>query len=306
MKLRTALLGAAAGLGATAVGNRLLADRAGPLPPALVGDQHTDRWRGFEVAYATAGDPDDPDVLLLHGLHAAATSQEFDAIFESLAENHHVVAPDLPGFGRTDRPPVTYTAGLYREFVADFAAEHTEDATCIATSLTGAYAASAIEEAGFSRLILVCPTDDAGPRRRWLRGLFRAPVVGQGLFNALVSQPSLEYFDEKEAYSRGADPATVDYQWRTAHQSGARYAPASFIGGYLTPSASLPESLGDADVPVTLVWGREATTTPLATGRTLAEQIDARLVVVDDARLLPHHEHPERFLDAIETALPDA
>jgi len=304
MKLRTALLGAAAGLGATALGNRALAARAGPLPPAIVGEQHTTRWRGFEVAYATAGDPDDPDVLLLHGIHAAGTSQEFDAVVDSLAEDYHVVVPDLPGFGRTDRPPVTYTAGLYREFVADFAAEHTEDATCIATSLTAAYAAESAEAAGFSRLLLVCPTDDTGPRRRWLRGLFRAPVVGQGLFNVLVSRPSLDYFDEKEAYYGGADQATVDYQWRTAHQQGARYAPASFVGGYLTPAASLPETLADVDVPVTLVWGREATTTPLSTGRTLAEQADARLLVVDDARLLPHHEHPEAFLDAVASALP--
>jgi len=57
-------------------------------------------------------------------------------------------------------------------------------------------------------------------------------------------------------------------------------------------------------VPVTLVWGREAEINPLSEGRDLAEEADARLVVVDYARLLPHAEHPDEFLDAVEPALP--
>jgi pimeloyl-ACP methyl ester carboxylesterase len=36
---------------------------------------------------------------------------------------------------------------------------------------------------------------------------------------------------------------------------------------------------------------------PLSTGRTLAESAEARLVVFDDADLLPHAEHPETFAE---------
>lgn len=303
MKFRTLLGGLAASTLSVAAANRVLAARAGALPPALPGDHHTYRWRGFDVEYAEGGDSSDPDLVLLHGIHAAATSQEFDRVFDRLCEDHHVLVPDLPGFGRSSRPPVTYTSALYEEFVADFAASHAVEATCVATSLTGAYAARVADRAGFSRLVLVCPTVDVGPRRPWLRALFRAPVLGEGLFNLLVSEPSLRYFDRVEGYADGADEATLDYQWRTAHREGARYAPASFVGGYLTPEYDLESVLAEVSVPVTLVWGREATRPSLQEGRALAERADARLVVVGRSRLRPHAERPEAFLEAIESDL---
>ena len=302
MKLRTAITAVAGGLGAAAAGNRLLARKAGELRPALPGEQQTYRWRGFDVAYTEAGDPDDPDVLLLHGIHAAASNKEFDQIFEQLSKTHHVVAPDLPGFGRSDRPPLTYSASLYTAFVTDFAEDLTDDAACVASSLTGSYAVLAKQQADvFSRMVLVCPTADTGKRRTWLRSLFRSPLVGTALFNLLTSRRSLHYFDNRDAYSTeaGYTEHDVDDQWQTAHQPGARFAPASFVSGFLDPDVDLGEELSTLDVPVTIVWGRDATVTPLSEGEKLAEQADAKLVVFDDARLLPHAEHPGPFLDVL-------
>jgi len=303
MRIRTLLGGVAAGAAGIALGNRAISESKGALPPALVGAQHTYRWRGFDVEYTEAGDPDDPDVLLLHGIHAAGTSQEFDGVFEALSEEYHVIAPDLPGFGRSSRPPVTYTAALYEEFLADFAADRTENAACIATSLTGAYAARVADEAGFSQLVLVCPTADTGERKPLVRALFRSPVVGEGLFNLLASKPSIRLFDRWEAYDGGADEGTVDYQWRTAHREGARFAPASFVGGYLTPEYSVEAALAAVEIPVTLVWGANATRSPVTKGRELADAVDATLLVVEGARLLPHAEHPDAFLDAVAESL---
>jgi len=302
MKLTRAAAAVAGGLGTAALANRLLAWKAGDLESPLDGRQETYRWRGFDVAYDEAGDPDDPDVLLLHGVHAAASNKEFDQIWNQLAKTYHVIAPDLPGFGRSDRPPLTYSAALYAAFVTDFAEDVTDDAACVASSLTGAYAALAQRQAApFSRLVLVCPTADTGPRRTWLRSLFRSPLVGQALFNALVSRRSLHWFDNRDAYSTEASYTEddVDYQWETAHQPGARFAPASFVSGYLDPDVDFGAELAEIGAPLTIVWGREATVTPLAEGEELAERANAKLVVFDDARLLPHAEHPGPFLDVL-------
>jgi len=95
----------------------------------------------------------------------------------------------------------------------------------------------------------------------------------------------------------------MDYEWRTAHQPNARYAPASFVSGFLNADFDLEETLAGVDAPVTLLWGREADITPLKRGRELAEATDTRLVVVDDAKLLPHVEFPEESLDAIRDAI---
>ncbi|GAA0654103.1 alpha/beta fold hydrolase [Salarchaeum japonicum] len=306
MRLRRLLAGAAGGLAGTAAVNRLLTARAGTLHPGLDGDQRTYRWRGFDIAYTERGDPSDPDVLLLHGIHAAASTREFRGIANRLAEEYHVLAPDLPGFGRSDRPAVAYTTDLYESFVRDFARDQTTDAVCLASSLTGAHAAIAADAADFDRLVLVCPAADTTVERPWLRALVRAPVVGTGLFNLLASKPGIEYFDQRDAYyhPQNVDSATVDYQWRTSHQANARFAPASFLGGYLDPVVDLGSQLAALDAPVTLVWGREAELTTLTEGRRLAEEGDTRLVVVNEARLTPHAEHPDVFLDALSRELP--
>lgn len=308
MKPSRAVLGVLGGVAATAGANRLLASRAGALEPALPGDQHTYRWRGFDVAYAEAGDPDDRDLVLLHGIHAAASSREFERVFDRLAADYHVLAPDLPGFGRSSRPRVAYTSSLYERFVREFLSGVADRPVVVASSLTGAWAAMAAREVPVERLMLVCPTADTGPGRSWLRRLLRSPVVGTGLFNLLASKPSLRWFDRRDGYAdaRNVPDDVVDYQWRTAHQPGARLAPASFVGGALDPDVDLASVLRGVEVPVTLVWGRDATITSLEYGRLLARRADVRLVVFDDARLLPQDEHPEEFVGVVEQALPRA
>lgn len=306
MKLRRLAGGAAAALGLAAVANRTLAGRAGSLDPPLSGRQHTYRWRGIDVSYTEAGDPDDPDLLLIHGVNAAASSREFAEVFDSLSEEYHVVAPDLPGFGRSGRPPLLYSGSLYAEFVAEFARDTTEDAACLASSLSGAYAVEAASEVEFSRLLLICPTATTMPTQRpGLRSLLRAPVVGTALYNLITSKPSIRYFNADHGYYDvdNLSEETLEYEWRTAHQPGARYAPASFIAGFLDRPIDLGGELAELDVPTTLFWGREADITPLRQGRTLAETADVRLVVIDRARLLPHVEHPREFVGAVREEL---
>jgi pimeloyl-ACP methyl ester carboxylesterase len=233
---------------------------------------------------------------------------EFRAVFDDLAAEYHVVAPDLPGFGRSDRPPLQYSAALYEEFVADFLAEYDAPAV-VASSLTTAYVASALSEpdgVSVSRLVAICPTARGGPDRvTWVRELLRAPLVGTALFNLLGSKPSIRYFNADHGYYDTASVSEewMEYEWRTAHQPNARFAPASFVSGFLNSEVDLGAALAVADAPVTFVWGREADITPLSDGRDLAEEADARLVVIDDAKLLPHVEHPDAFLGIVRDAL---
>lgn len=303
MKLRNAFAAAVGTAGLTALANRVLARRAREFEPFLEGDQGSYRWRGFDIAYTEAGDPANPDLLLLHGISAASSNHEFYAVFEALAEEYHVIAPDLPGFGHSDRPPLLFSAAMYTTFVRDAIRDLSDDEPIVvASSLTGAYAVQAVEEATIDSLVLVCPTGTTtGSRRTWLRALLRSPIVGLGLFNLLASKPAIRHFHAEHGYSDVENlPADVlEYEWLTAHQSGARFAPASFVSGYLDLEYPLEAALAEVDAPVTLVWGRDADLPPLERGRELAEAADAGLVVFDHARLLPHAEHPEKFVDVV-------
>ncbi|RYE29990.1 MAG: alpha/beta fold hydrolase, partial [Hyphomicrobiales bacterium] len=57
---------------------------------------------GLKLFYREAGDARRPTVLLLHGFPSA--SHMFRDLIPELADNYHVVAPDLPGFGMTEQP----------------------------------------------------------------------------------------------------------------------------------------------------------------------------------------------------------
>jgi pimeloyl-ACP methyl ester carboxylesterase len=305
MNYRSVAGGLVAGAGALALANAALRRRAPSLEPALDGTQRTDEWNDIDIQYAEAGDPDDPDLALLPGINAAGSNGEFRNVFDDLAADYHVVAPDLPGFGTSERPPLRYSASLYTEFVRDFLAAFDEPAV-VASSLTSAYLLDAADDLDLSSVVLICPTERGGPDRNLpLRELLRSPVVGEALFNLLASKPSIRYFNADHGYY-DTDRVTeewIDYEWRTAHQPNARYAPASFISGFLNANVDLEAQLRSIDAPVTLLWGREAEITPLRRGRDLAEAADCRLVVVDDAKLLPHVEFPEQVLGVLDEAL---
>ena len=57
---------------------------------------------GVEVFYREAGPKNAPTLLLLHGF--PTSSHMFRTLIPALADNYHVIAPDLPGFGFTQAP----------------------------------------------------------------------------------------------------------------------------------------------------------------------------------------------------------
>jgi pimeloyl-ACP methyl ester carboxylesterase len=58
---------------------------------------------GLNVFYREAGKEGQPKLLLLHGF--PTSSHMFRDLIPLLSDQFHTVAPDLPGFGRTDMPP---------------------------------------------------------------------------------------------------------------------------------------------------------------------------------------------------------
>lgn len=306
MPLRRVVSGAVALIGTVATANEFLERRVKPLGPPLERELGSYRWRGMDITYTEGGDPADDDVLLVHSVHTAGSSREFRRIFEELAEDHHVLAPDLPGFGCSDRPPLLYSAALYESFLRDFVRDVTDRPTCVATSLSGAYALVAAEQASISNLVLIAPTTTTSSLgSRVGGGLLRVPLIGTATYNMLAAKPTLRYFLGREGVY---DPSTIaaddlEYFWQAAHQPGGRYAPASLVRGDLDSAVHLDDALANLDVNTTLVWGRESAIPSLHAGRRLAEQAGVKLVVIDRTRSLPHYEQPGAFLEVLADEL---
>src|SRR5699024_3209088 len=57
---------------------------------------------GTNIFYREAGTPGTPKLLLLHGF--PTSGHMFRDLIPKLADRYHLIAPDLPGFGRSDLP----------------------------------------------------------------------------------------------------------------------------------------------------------------------------------------------------------
>jgi pimeloyl-ACP methyl ester carboxylesterase len=71
---------------------------------------------GHRVSYRTAGEGG-PVVLLIHGIVGCA--EQWDQVMPLLAEHYTVVAPDLLGHGKSDKPRGDYSLGAYAASVRD-------------------------------------------------------------------------------------------------------------------------------------------------------------------------------------------
>jgi len=72
---------------------------------------------GHRFAYREAGEPGLPVVLLVHGI--TSSSATWDRIIPALAAHAHVIAPDLPGHGDSDKPRGDYSLGAFASALRD-------------------------------------------------------------------------------------------------------------------------------------------------------------------------------------------
>jgi pimeloyl-ACP methyl ester carboxylesterase len=76
---------------------------------------------GLDIAYREAGPSNAPTLLLLHGF--PTSSHMFRDLIPALADKFHIVAPDLPGFGRSSMPSrteFTYTFDHLADVISRF------------------------------------------------------------------------------------------------------------------------------------------------------------------------------------------
>lgn len=215
------------------------------LGPALVGEHFM--LDGLCCYVAGNG----PPLLLLHSINAAASAAEVRPLFQRYQATHTVFAPDLPGFGLSQRPDVAYTPRLMTDALHALGVEirrrcgH-QRIDALALSLGCEFLARAAVEQplNWRRLALVSPTGLAGhtPRRgkpgstrkkRWLQSMISHPWWAQRLFDGLSRPGVVRYFLQRTWGCKAIDEALWDYAVRSAHQPGAHLAPLAFLAGGL-------------------------------------------------------------------------
>ena len=306
MRWRNVLLSGGAVLGAAATFNAVARRGTDSLENPIGGELGFFTWRGHEVAFTRRGEG--PPVLLVHGIHAAASSYEWRSNVEELARRHTVWTIDLLGFGLSDRPALRYSARLYTTLIDDFVMRVIAAPTAlVASSLSAAWAIvlGARDPGRYPALVLIEPTglvrlnEAAGTGGMAARLAVDTPIVGTAMFNALVSRKSLQHFLEDVYFDhRRIDGALLDAYYATSHQPGARHAPGAFVAGQL--NVDVRHALRRLVQPSLLVWGERAVMAPVEEVRGfLALKPDFDLAILDPAGDLPHDERASEFNETV-------
>ena len=301
LKAAAWLLGAT--IGAAAALNAFIALKTPPPDDLLGGVFSRYPARQGDIAYTVAGDG--PPLLLLHGLGAGNSMAEWTNNFQELSQHFTVHAFDFLGWGASDKPDGHYGVETYAEQIEYFI-DDVIGGPCavIASNQSACFVldVAARRPELITQLLLVCPTvrDENATVHEVKAKLFfkfmALPVVGQTLYNAIASRQSIEEFSSRHLFfdKSHVDEAFITRHHVVAHQPGARHALTSFLAGY--SDCNPLDNWAKVAVPSLLIWGRNALLTPVDMApEWLALQPQSHLEVIDDAKLMPHAEHPDKF-----------
>lgn len=227
-------------------------------------------------------------LVLVHGLGSNAM-QDWGRLVAPLGRSYHVYAPDLPGFGRSERPGAAdYGVPMQVEAVRAFmSAVGVSSARVVGNSMGGWIVARLAGEHPelVERLVVVAA---AG-----MRPDAAAPIPAEVLLphdeegvRRLVSAvrhkpPALPWFLARDILAR-----RLREEWIVRRTLESMRAGRDWLDG----------TLGRADMPVLIVWGKQDRLIPVAYAEALqAEFAHAELKLLDGCGHVPMADCPEAF-----------
>jgi pimeloyl-ACP methyl ester carboxylesterase len=255
--------------------------------------------QGRPCRYWSAGPPAAPPLILLHGgLGNAAL--HWGRNLADLGRDFHVLAPDLPGFGRTaPLPHPSYPA--YAAWVAAFcdAAGSGAGVNVVGNSMGAAIARvfAATYPDRVARLVLVDGGRPlaAGPP---LRRILAIGLLGDLLAGVLGRLAGLDAIMGRYV----SDPALLTPRLRAGIRRGIRAYVRVQRRILLEPP--VPAAALAVRCPALVIWGAQDGLGPPALGEALAAQTGAGpVVVIDHAGHMPMFEQPAAFAQVLRRFL---
>lgn len=256
------------------------------LPP--LPELRTTSYFGRNIRYYDIGSG--PPLVLFHGIGGDADEWVF--CFDALSASHRVIALDLLGFGRSDKPSISYCIEVFVEVMEPFL--HKLDVarpTLIGASLGGWIAAAYALKSpkAVDNLVLVdaagvwgdtkeLPVDLHVSTRRHMREIME-----------------MIFYDK-----RLATDELIDLAYKQHLERGDGYTIHRVLQNLRDGREFLDDKIAALTVPRLIIWGEEDELIPIATGRLMQRLIPgSRLEVIPQCGHLPAFEKPIEFIDHV-------
>ena len=262
---------------------------------------------GYRRAFVHAGKG--PAILLIHGI--GDSSDTWRDLIRELARDHTVIAPDLLGHGRSDKPRADYSVAAYANAMRDLLTVlDIEKATVVGHSLGGGVAMQfayqypercerlvVVSSGGVSREVTPLLRAASLPPAHAVLPLLQFPVartLGKALFKLL------ELFDHD--IGRDADDMLRIFDALPDATSRAAFirtlhAVVDWRGQVIT---MLDRCYLTRGMPTLLIWGDRDAVIPYEHAKLAhAAMPGSRLETFRGAGHFPHHSDPKRFVEVL-------
>ena len=257
-----------------------------------------------------------PPVVMLHGM--AATSDIWCYSFDALKDRHRVVAPDLPGHGRSEGSAMPYSLGFYTRWLDDLLTQlGIGRAAILGNSMGGAIGLSyALDHRDrVDRLVMVdalglgpdLPGAGIGHVLRNLPNFVRLLVTRQmdpylfrylrGLVIVDPQGPARPVLEEMFRLNLKQGPLGFWSAW-----AGTRL----LLEDFLSPARrrEFNQRLHNIDTPTLIAWGLHDGLLPVRNAEAGQQNLPhARLEVFTRSAHSPMLEEPERFAEVVRAFL---
>jgi pimeloyl-ACP methyl ester carboxylesterase len=260
--------------------------------------------RDARIRFVEAGHG--PPLILIHDYLASRV--EWDDVLPGLSEHFHVIAPDLPGFGESEKPPPSryrYDFDAFAESLVDLcAAVGLGRVSLCGHALGGAVALTlaATHAHLVDKLVLVNPLVYP-PRPDPLSRVAGIPLLGPLVFKqlfgrALFRSRFLPRSPGGAGSANGAPSRRVDHLFELFDVPAAREAAYATMQAMLD-TRPLTASVPRVTTPTLVAWGRTNRASPVEHGRRLARELGGARFEVFDCGTSPAEECPGPFTASV-------
>ncbi len=259
---------------------------------------------GVRVHYQEAGDKNALAIILIHGF-LSSTFVWSKVFLELAAEGYRVIAPDLLGYGYSDKPQaLDYTIASQARMIAGLL-DHlgVDSAILVGSSYGGAVAATvALNNPELvEKLVLVGAVTNNQPTKYKIMRLVNAPVLGDIVAPFLASSRRLIRRRMKEIYDRHSwvlDERRVDARHQPLRAAATHRAIIRTVRHWDADRIQRDAHL--IRQPTLILWGEDDRDVPLRDGEDLQQSIaGSRLIVFRNCGHHPHEEFPQTFIHLV-------
>lgn len=236
-------------------------------------------------------------LLLLHGLGGSIESWTNNINF--LSSKFRIIALDLPGFGLSDKPKISYSIKFYVDFLEKFVKRIKLSHLFIIGSSLGGHIAvefSLRNRKIIDKLILISPAGSLPKSFKGTRELKRYITI----VNARSSKDINKILSSIDTSM--VNRSYAESMYKRLSLPGAKEAFISALKGSAR-AQRYNNQLEKIDTSMLLIWGKRDRMIPLEFIRPFMEHGNSRIIIIENCGHRPHVENPRLFNKVVKDFL---